>query len=50
MRNFAADTAGATSIEYALLGGLIALVVIGALTTMGTRLNTMISAAAPALH
>ncbi len=50
MRNFVADTGGATAIEYALLGGLIALVIIAALTTIGTRVNTMISSAATGLH
>ncbi len=43
MTRFAADTSGATAIEYALLGGLIALVVIGAITSIGISVNTMIN-------
>lgn len=46
MTRFAADTSGATAIEYALLGGLIALVVLGAFTTIGTSVNGMITNAA----
>lgn len=33
------DESGATSIEYALIAGLIALAIIGSLTTLGTRLS-----------
>ncbi len=50
MRRYAADASGATSIEYALLGGLIALVIIGALTTIGTSVNGMIKGAANGLQ
>jgi pilus assembly protein Flp/PilA len=32
---------GATAVEYGLLVGLIAVVIIGAVTLLGTRLNTM---------
>lgn len=31
---------GATAIEYGLIAGLIALVIVGVVTTMGTKLNT----------
>jgi len=34
-----ADEAGATAIEYALLAGLIAVVIIGAVASMGEALN-----------
>ncbi|MBN9061040.1 MAG: pilus assembly protein [Rhizobiales bacterium 65-9] len=38
---FANDESGATAVEYGLLAGLIALVIIGAVTTLGTRLSTI---------
>ena len=40
LARFAADDSGATAIEYGLIAALIAVVVIGALTTIGTNLNT----------
>ncbi|MBD3756000.1 MAG: Flp family type IVb pilin [Gammaproteobacteria bacterium] len=36
---FAKDESGATAIEYGLIAGLIAVVLITALTTMGTNLS-----------
>jgi len=36
---FVADEAGVTAIEYGLIAGLIAVVIIGALTTLGTNLS-----------
>lgn len=38
---FIADESGATAIEYGLIAALIAVVCIGALTTMGTKLSAM---------
>ena len=38
-RKFLSDTNGATAIEYALIAGLIALVVISAVSTIGTTLK-----------
>jgi pilus assembly protein Flp/PilA len=35
-----ANETGATAIEYGLIATLIALVLVGSLTTMGSRLNT----------
>lgn len=32
---------GVTAIEYALLGGLIAVVIVAAVTAVGTRLNDL---------
>ena len=40
MKSFAADSSGATAIEYALIAGLIALVIITAVATVGTTLST----------
>ena len=36
---FLKDESGATAIEYGLIAALIAAVIIGALTTIGTNLN-----------
>jgi pilus assembly protein Flp/PilA len=47
---FAADTSGATSIEYALIATLIAVVIIGAVTNVGTSVNRMIVSAAAGLR
>lgn len=40
IRFFFRDERGATAIEYGLIAGLIAVVIITALTTLGTSLNT----------
>jgi pilus assembly protein Flp/PilA len=47
---FLADESGATAIEYGLIAGMIALVIIAALTTLGTRLNTKLAAASSGLQ
>jgi pilus assembly protein Flp/PilA len=39
VKDFAADTSGATAIEYALIGTLISIIIVSALTTMGTSLS-----------
>jgi len=39
LKRLAADESGATAIEYALLASLIALVIIAALTVLGTELQ-----------
>ena len=41
MNDFAADTGGATAIEYALIAGLISLVIIGALNSLGTAMGNL---------
>jgi pilus assembly protein Flp/PilA len=41
---FAADQSGATAIEYGLIAGLIAVVIITGATTLGTRLNAKFTA------
>ena len=38
-RAFGRDDDGATSIEYAFIASLIAMVIVGALTAIGTNLN-----------
>lgn len=39
MTRFAKDESGATAIEYGLIVALIAVVIITAVTTLGTKLN-----------
>jgi pilus assembly protein Flp/PilA len=39
MKNFAHDCRGATAIEYALIASLISMVIITAVTTVGTTLS-----------
>lgn len=38
---FVKDESGATAIEYGLIAALVAVVCIGALTTLGTKLSAM---------
>ncbi len=37
---FAADQSGATAIEYGLIAGLISVVIIVSVTTLGTKLSS----------
>ncbi len=39
LKNFINDESGATAIEYGLIAGLIAVVIITAVTAVGTGLN-----------
>ena len=41
MRSLLRDESGATAIEYGLLAALIALVIVGAVVTVGTSLDTV---------
>jgi pilus assembly protein Flp/PilA len=43
------DEAGATAIEYGLIAALIAVVLIGTLTTLGSNMNTAFSNVATAI-
>ena len=43
---FLEDRSGATAIEYGLIAGLIAVVIIAALTTLGTNLAAKFNAVA----
>ncbi len=47
---FLKDESGATAIEYGLIAALISVVIIGALTTLGTNLNTDFTSVSTALH
>lgn len=46
---FMKDESGATAIEYGLIVALIAVVIISAVTTLGTNLNTSLSKAGSAI-
>ncbi len=48
--SFVRDQSGATAIEYGLIVALIAVVIIGAVTTLGTNLNTTLSTAGGAIR
>lgn len=45
-KRFAADQSGATAIEYGLIAGLISVVIITAVRTVGTNLSNKFSAVA----
>jgi pilus assembly protein Flp/PilA len=46
LRAFWNDNAGATAIEYGLIAGLISVVIITAVTTVGTNLKTVFTSIA----
>jgi pilus assembly protein Flp/PilA len=46
---FAADQSGATAIEYGLIAGLIAVVIIGALQTLGGKLKNQFNSVSNSL-
>ncbi len=46
---FVRDESGATAIEYGLIAALIAVVIITALTTVGTKLTTTFNSVATSL-
>jgi pilus assembly protein Flp/PilA len=46
---FVADESGVTAIEYGLIAALIAVIIIGAVTTVGSRLSTTFSTVAGSL-
>jgi pilus assembly protein Flp/PilA len=50
MDRFLRDDSAATAIEYGLIAALIAVVIITALTSIGTRLNTKFSSIATSLR
>lgn len=49
-KQFIEDNRGATAIEYGLIAGLIAVVIIAALTQIGTALNTKLNAVSGGLN
>jgi pilus assembly protein Flp/PilA len=46
IKNFLRDDSGATAIEYGLIAALIAVVIIGAITAVGTSLSSTFSTVA----
>ena len=50
VKRFIDDQSGATAIEYGLIAALIAVVLVGALTLVGTKLDTKFNAVATALN
>ena len=46
---FVREEEGVTAIEYGLIAGLVAVVIIGAVTTLGTKLNAVFTNIANAL-
>jgi pilus assembly protein Flp/PilA len=44
VKSYAADTGGATSIEYALIASLISIVIVTGLTAVGTKLSSFFTA------
>ena len=50
IKRFLADESGATAIEYGLIVALIAVVIIGAVTALGTNLNTALTSAGSAIQ
>jgi pilus assembly protein Flp/PilA len=49
IRGFARNQSGATAIEYGLIAGLISVVIIGAITLVGTNLSSKFNTIANAL-
>ena len=49
LKRFENDQAGVTAIEYGLIAGLIAVVIIAVLTTTGQSLNTLFTTISTAL-
>jgi pilus assembly protein Flp/PilA len=49
LKNFIANESGATAIEYGLIAALIAVVIITALTTIGTKLTATFTSVAGSL-
>ena len=50
LKRFVNDTQGATAIEYALIASLIAVVIITAVQTVGTKTSTVFSEVGNALN
>ena len=50
IQSFLSNDSGATAIEYGLIAALIAVVIITALTTLGSNLNTTFTSVATSLR
>lgn len=49
MKRFAKDESGATAIEYGMIAALVAVVIISALTILGSKLNTTFTSVSSSL-
>lgn len=49
LQKFAADQGGATAIEYGLIAALIAVVIIGAVTSVGSKVDSTFTSVAASL-
>jgi len=49
LRNAALDEEGVTAIEYGLIAALIAVVILGSVTNVGTQLSTLFTSVSTAL-
>ena len=49
-KRFAKDESGATAIEYGLIAGLISVIIITVLTSIGTKLNSKFTTISNALN
>ncbi|HYC26291.1 MAG TPA: Flp family type IVb pilin [Roseiarcus sp.] len=49
-RDFSDDISGATAVEYAIIAGLIFLVIIASVTAVGTQLTNVFSEVATNIH
>ncbi len=49
LKIFVTDESGATAIEYGLIAALIALAIVGAVTSIGTKLSATFNAASNGL-
>jgi len=49
LRNVALDDKGVTAIEYGLIAALIAVVILGSVTNVGTQLSTLFTSVYTAL-
>ena len=49
-QNFIRNEDGATAIEYGLIAALISVVIVGALTTIGSNLNTKFTSVGTSLR
>ena len=50
LAQFVTDESGATAIEYALIAAGISIVIVAAVTTIGSAMNTKFTSVATALH
>ncbi len=49
LRDFLADESGATAIEYALIAGGVSIVIVTAVSALGTSLNTIFTSVSTGL-